>query len=195
MSENTPVNPEALGHFIRKFSAADIMSTGNTQSSVQRKIRSSIQKQFSFNDDEMEVVLPKKVGLTLIKCGCHVSCVVVSNEILFFQHRSGEFYPHLRVLHRFPHILPKIQCDGGACKFVLSGANVMCPGVTSSGGKIFDNLEKGQIVQICIQGKEHAAGIGKLLMSTGDIQSINKGHGIETVHVLNDGMWKLNKVL
>jgi predicted ribosome-associated RNA-binding protein Tma20 len=27
-------------------------------------------------------------------------------------------------------------------------------------------------------------------MSTSDMRTINKGHGVETLHNLNDGLWK-----
>ena len=40
-----------------------------------------------------------------------------------------------------PHMLPKMQCDKGAIRFILGGANVMCPGLTSPGGKIDDSVE------------------------------------------------------
>ena len=186
---------ETLGYFIRRFSPSDVISTGNTQASMQRKIRSAIQSQFGLSDDELETILPKKVNLTSVRCGFHVQCIVVDTEIRFFQHRSGDFIPHLRILHRFPFMLPKIQCDAGACKFIFSGADVMCPGITSKGGRIFTDLPKGTLVQICIEGKEHAVGIGRLSMSTSDIQSVNKGHGIESIHVLNDGLWKTGRIV
>lgn len=33
-----------------------------------------------------------------------------------------------------PDIMKKLQVDRGAIKFVLAGANIMCPGLTSPGG-------------------------------------------------------------
>ena len=44
-----------------------------------------------------------------------------------------------------PLILPQQQVDKGAIKFLLSGANVMCRGLTSPGAKLV-NLPKGAIV-------------------------------------------------
>lgn len=44
-----------------------------------------------------------------------------------------------------PVILPRQQVDKGAIKFLLSGANVMCRGLTSPGAKLAD-LPKGAIV-------------------------------------------------
>ena len=37
-----------------------------------------------------------------------------------------------------PFILPHMQVDKGAIKFILSGANVMCPGLTSPGARMTD---------------------------------------------------------
>ena len=48
-------------------------------------------------------------------------------------------------------------------------------------------------VAIYAEGKEHATAIGLTKMSTADIKSINKGIGVETLHYLNDGLWKTNK--
>jgi len=35
-------------------------------------------------------------------------------------------------------MLPHMQVDKGAIKFILSGANVMCPGITSPGARMTD---------------------------------------------------------
>ena len=35
-----------------------------------------------------------------------------------------------------PFMLPHQQVDSGAIKFILSGANIMCPGLTSPGAKL-----------------------------------------------------------
>lgn len=40
-----------------------------------------------------------------------------------------------------PNVMKKLQVDRGAIKFVLSGANIMCPGLTSPGGTLDDEVE------------------------------------------------------
>lgn len=35
-----------------------------------------------------------------------------------------------------PFMMPHMQVDKGAIKFILSGANVMCPGLTSPGARM-----------------------------------------------------------
>lgn len=46
-----------------------------------------------------------------------------------------------------PYILPWQQVDKGAIRFVLSGANIMCPGLTSPGARMTP-CPKGAIVVI-----------------------------------------------
>jgi PUA domain protein len=41
-----------------------------------------------------------------------------------------------------PEIMKKFQVDRGAIKFVLSGANIMCPGLTSPGGALDIGVEE-----------------------------------------------------
>ena len=36
--------------------------------------------------------------------------------------------------------MKKLQVDRGAIKFVLAGANIMCPGLTSPGGVLDDEV-------------------------------------------------------
>lgn len=44
-----------------------------------------------------------------------------------------------------PFFVPMQQVDKGAIRFVLSGANIMCPGLTSPGAKMTD-VPKGTVV-------------------------------------------------
>ena len=46
-------------------------------------------------------------------------------------------------------MMKSVQVDKGAIKFVLSGANIMCRGLTSPGGKLPEGLEKGEPV-VCV---------------------------------------------
>lgn len=40
-----------------------------------------------------------------------------------------------------PNIMKRFQVDRGAIKFVLSGANIMCPGLTSPGGVLDEEVD------------------------------------------------------
>jgi len=87
-------------------------------------------------------------------------------------------------------MLPKLQVDRGAIPFVLKGAPIMAVGITSKGGKIFEELEAKTLVQIVAEGKEHAIAVGMTAMSTQEMVSGTKrGAGVENIHYLGDGLW------
>ncbi|GAA5935107.1 hypothetical protein JCM1841_000332 [Sporobolomyces salmonicolor] len=145
----------------------------------------------------LDTLWPKKEGLTLVKCREHVSMYTVHGEPLFFQHFDGPFYPTLKILHRYPEMLPRVGVDRGAIKFVLGGANIMCPGMTSATGYLpptESNIAKGEPVAVYAYGKENPLAIGLTAMSTDDIRNLNKNIGVEMVHFLGDDLWKVDRI-
>ncbi len=42
-------------------------------------------------------------------------------------------------------MMKKLRADQGAIKFVLSGANIMCPGLTSAGATIHDEVSEASV--------------------------------------------------
>jgi len=82
-------------------------------------------------------VLPKKSSLELIKLPDRVSLYVIDGHpIVYQQDNNGVLLPHLKLVHRFPQCFPTIRIDRGAIRFVLSGATLMAPGLTSPGGRL-----------------------------------------------------------
>jgi len=133
------------------------------------------------------------VTLKVVKCQDHIELISTDTEPLFFKKRDGPFYPTLRLLHMYPNMLPKVQVDKGAIKFVLSGAHIMCPGLTSPGADLPEEcLPSDTPVSVHAEGKINALAIGHMKMSSDDIKSINKGVGIDNVHYLNDGLWRID---
>lgn len=70
----------------------------------------------------------------------HVQLLVLGDTPLFFSTRDGGWFPVLRLLHQYPDMMPRLRADQGAIKFVLSGANIMCPGLTSPGATMHDEV-------------------------------------------------------
>lgn len=91
-----------------------------------------------------------------------------AGDQLFFRQREGQWMPTLRLLHKYPYFLPMLQVDKGAIRFVLSGANIMCPGLTSPGA-CMTPVDKGTVVAIMAEGKQHALAIGFTILSTEDM--------------------------
>ncbi|KAL1925788.1 uncharacterized protein VTP21DRAFT_671 [Calcarisporiella thermophila] len=174
----------------KKFNAKeDISGQNQLKSSIQRGIRTKLLEQMPALEGIIDEILPKKTPIVLVKCREHIQLLTVNNEILFFQHFDGPYYPALRLVHKYPDILPKVQVDRGAIKFVLSGANIMCPGLTSPGARLDVDLPTDSIVTVMAEGKEHALAIGLTKMSTEDIRKVNKGIGVDNIHYLNDPLW------
>ncbi|GLC35803.1 hypothetical protein PLESTB_000495900 [Pleodorina starrii] len=176
----------------KKFSKEDVSNLSQVKSSVARGIRAAICETYPYLEqtDVIETLIPKKESVYLGKCG-HVQLCVMNGTILFFQERDGPWLPTLRVLHQYPDMMKRLRTDKGAIKFVLSGANIMCPGLTHPDATIHDEGDVGAPVAIYAFDKENAMAVGVLKMSTADIRAINKGIGVDNMHHLNDGLWKM----
>lgn len=139
----------------KKFTREEIQP-GPVKTSIQRAIRKSLLEQYPMLASELEVIMPKKTALVIGKCHDHVSLLIIDSIPYFFQIRDGPWLPTLRTLHqclscslifRFvdmfvvcfvldPDILPHYQLDAGALRRILGGAEPMCKGFTSKGGKL-----------------------------------------------------------
>ncbi|KAI9814374.1 MAG: translation machinery-associated protein 20 [Pycnora praestabilis] len=103
--------------------------------------------------------------------------------------------PHLLLVHQYPSCFPRIRIDRGAIRFVLSGATLMAPGLTSTGGRLpppEEGLREGEVVVVEAEGKEEACLVGTLRMGTQDVGEKKKGVVIDEGHFLGDGLWKLD---
>lgn len=102
--------------------------------------------------------------------------------------------PHLRVVHMYPQCFKTLGIDRGAIRFVLSGAALMVPGMTSKGGKLPDASEeakKGDVVVISAEGKDEACMVGMLDVGSEEMKKTKKGVAISQGHYLGDGLWKM----
>lgn len=167
-------------------------SKSQVKSSAQRAIVKKIKDQYPLLSDEvLEAVMPKNKKIMMAKCQDHVNIAVTEEqkEPLFFNQRDGPFYPTLRLLHKLGDFMPILQIDEGAIKFVINGANLMCVGITSKGGKIPESLPADTPVQINAEGKEYPLAVGITKMSTDDMTRLNTGIAVEIIHSLGDGLW------
>lgn len=85
-----------------------------------------------------------------------------------------------------------VKVDRGAIRFLLAGAHMMCPGLTSAGGYLPPAdaaLPANTPVAIHAEGKEHAVGVGITKLTTEEMRTVNKGVGVETATYLGDDLW------
>ncbi|XP_023781935.1 malignant T-cell-amplified sequence 1 [Cyanistes caeruleus] len=138
------------------------------KTSVIKGIKNQLIDQFPVIEPWLNQIMPKKDPVKIVRCHEHIEILTVNGELLFFRQREGIFYPTLRLLHKYPFILPHQQVDKGAIKFVLSGANIMCPGLTSPGAKLYP-AAVDTVVAIMAEGKQHALCVGVMKMSAEDM--------------------------
>ncbi|KAK3390594.1 hypothetical protein B0H63DRAFT_499999 [Podospora didyma] len=189
------------------------------KSSIQRGLRQSLLSTYPLLTPHIDEVLPKKASLEQMKLPDRVNLYVNEGQPLFFQpDHSDVLLPHLKLVHRFPNAFPTVRIDRGAIRFVLSGATLMAPGLTSAGGRLpipterpgepvaegvpnegpdeeghwSRELEKGEPVIVMAEGKEEACAVGILAMGTKETKDKGKGPVIEETHYLGDGLWRLN---
>lgn len=178
----------------KRFSAEEnISSVSQVKNSAQRGIVASIIESYPNIEPHIENILPKK-SFMIGKAQNNIQLVVVNNEILFFSVRDGPFIPTLKLLHQYPSVMPKMQVDRGAVKYVLNGADIMCPGFTSPGGALPVPIEAEKPVAIYAEGKQHAMGVGLTKMSTEQIRTLNKGIAVESYHFLMDELWQMRSL-
>jgi PUA domain protein len=171
----------------------NVSSISQVKNSVQRSIRNNISSQYPNLESRIENILPKK-NMLIAKVYDGMQMIVVNGEILFFNIKDGPWFPTLRLLHKYPSMMPKMQVDRGAIKFILGGANIMCPGFTSRGGNLPTSLSVDQPVAIYAEGKVHALAVGITKMSTEDIIELNKGIAVESLHYLLDELWQVKQI-
>ncbi|EYB81039.1 hypothetical protein Y032_0394g634 [Ancylostoma ceylanicum] len=188
----------------------DITGATQLKSSIQKGIRNKIIELYPHIEPYLLDILPKKENFKLIKCKDHVELLADHNGVVqFLKTRNTDWIPTLRLLHKYPFMMPHQQAsffldtkhlssgffsfhvDKGAIKFVLNGSSIMCPGLTSPGAKMTPGVPAEAVVAVMAEGKQHALAIGQMKMSSEEIQSVNKGIGIENVHYLTDGLWRL----
>lgn len=114
--------------------------------------------------------------------------LMFEGDILFFE-SNGEIYPTLYALLNETVVIPKVTVDMGAIRFVINGADIMRPGVTS----VEDGISNGSIVAVVDERHGKPLAVGTSLMSSDELRAATKGKVIKSVHYINDHLWDFSK--
>lgn len=90
-----------------------------------------------------------------------------------------------------------MRIDRGAIRFLLAGAHMMCPGLTSAGGWLppaAAALPAGTPVAFDAEGKEFAVGIGITKLGTEEMKVVKKGVAVESITYVGDDLWAIQKL-
>ncbi len=136
---------------------------------------------------QWKIELPKIKNLKIFVLEDNAALIV--GEGLTALKLGGTYLPFLsdtETLQRFP----SVTVDMGAVKFMCNGANVMRPGI-----RRFTEFEKGQIVCVIEESQKKFLAVGRALVSSKDVESMNKGVVVENLHYISDRYWEIKKSL
>ena len=96
------------------------------------------------------------------------------------------FLSETKMLERFPNV----TVDMGAVKFMCKGANVMRPGI-----KTFTDFEKDKLVCIVEESQHKFLAVGKALVSSSELETMEKGEVVKNLHYISDKFWETGKMI
>ena len=114
--------------------------------------------------------------------------IIVGNEIKVLK-IGDEYVPFLsetQMLEKFPYVM----VDMGAVKFMCKGANVMRPGI-----KKHSDFQKDDIVCIIEESHHKFLAVGKTLVSSQEMETMEKGEVVKNLHYVSDKFWEVGKTL
>jgi len=111
--------------------------------------------------------------------GDGIKILKINNEYL-------PFLSEIKTLEKFPNVV----VDMGAVKFMCKGANVMRPGI-----KKFSEFEKDKIVCIIEESQHKFLAVGKAMVSSSELENMEKGEIVENLHYVSDKFWEAGKTI
>jgi predicted RNA-binding protein (TIGR00451 family) len=131
-------------------------------------------------------VVPQNIADTLIYLSKS------NNEpVAFVKDGDTRIYPSLYFLWGNASVFPTVFVGSAVTGYVLSGADLMLPGVLRQTTGSFNS---GELVQLLVPGTTHAFAIGQAEFSSSEIQSLpqdHKGKAVRLIHYFGDGLWKM----
>jgi PUA domain protein len=102
---------------------------------------------------------------------------------------NDEYLPFLsetEMLKKFP----SVEVDMGAVKFMCKGANLMRPGI-----KKYTEFEKEKLVCIVEETHHKFLAVGKAIVSSSELENMEKGEVIQNIHYISDKFWETGKTI
>ena len=96
------------------------------------------------------------------------------------------FLSETEMLEKFP----AVTVDMGAVKFMCKGANLMRPGI-----KEFTEFEKDKLVCIVEESQHKFLAVGKSVVSSTELETMDKGEIIKNIHYISDRFWETGKTI
>ncbi len=136
---------------------------------------------------QWKIEIPKAKNLKMHRIMDNVQ-IFTSNDIMILKIEETylPFLSQTSLLEKFPHVL----VDMGAVKFMCNGANVMRPGITS-----YSEFDKQQVVCVIEESQHKFLAVGKSLVPSSELETMEKGEVIKNMHYISDKYWEIGKTI
>mgnify|MGYP001600693721 FL=1 len=113
--------------------------------------------------------------------------IILLNKQPAFFYLQQRLIPHLKLLQQHPDLLKKIVVDMGAVKFMVSGADVMRPGIV----EIEAGISKDDLVVVVDVNNHKPLAVGIALFNSEEMQTMTSGKVIKNIHYVGDEIWRI----
>ena len=136
---------------------------------------------------QWKIEIPKAKNLKMHRIMDNVQ-IFTANDIMILKIEETylPFLSQTSLLEKFPHVL----VDMGAVKFMCNGANVMRPGIRS-----YSEFDKQQVVCVIEESQHKFLAVGKSLVPSSELGTMEKGEVIKNMHYISDKYWEIGKTI
>jgi len=136
---------------------------------------------------QWKIEIPKAKNLKMYRIMDNVQ-IFTANDIMILKIEETylPFLSQTSLLEKFPHVL----VDMGAVKFMCNGANVMRPGIRSH-----SEFDSEQVVCVIEESQHKFLAVGKSLVPSSELETMEKGEVIKNMHYISDKYWEIGKTI
>ena len=109
--------------------------------------------------------------------------ICVNRKPLFFYYED-RIIPTLKLLLE-NQAMKKVVVDMGAVKFVVSGADIMRPGIV----EIDEGIEKGEPIVVVDVNNQKPLAVGIALYNSEEMNGLDSGKAVKSIHYIGDKIW------
>lgn len=113
--------------------------------------------------------------------------IYVDGKQMFMEYENT-YFPTVRGALLLNPDCRTVTVDSGAVKFVINGADIMCPGIV----KADDDIKPGDLVIITEEQHDKPLAIGKAILSGSELAKHDKGKGVLSISYVGDPIWDLS---
>jgi len=146
------------------------------------KVKALSKKEIRELNDNVQFEISKKDAVERVEDD--IPFIKINGIVKLFYY-EGRAAPTVKTLLQ-NNYLPKVTVDMGAVKFVVSGADIMRPGIVS-----IEEFDKDAFVAIIDVNNQKPLAVGVALMSSEEMEKQEKGKSIKNIHYVGDPIWFL----